>query len=92
MRGGVFSKNIWEGASERASERRNENIIVWDPKNILPLKYCKHQENSKNYNLYLPRFPDLPNLIFLFLKEQSFIRHATFKVSGFKSYFFLKSK
>ena len=24
MRGGVFSKNIWE----RASERRNENIIV----------------------------------------------------------------
>ena len=24
MRGGVFSKNIWEGASER----RNENIIV----------------------------------------------------------------
>jgi len=32
MRGGVFSKNIWEGASERRSERRNENIIVWDPK------------------------------------------------------------
>jgi hypothetical protein len=36
MRGGIFSKNIWEGASERASERRNENIIVWDPKNQEP--------------------------------------------------------
>jgi hypothetical protein len=37
MRGGVFSKNIWEGASER----RNENIIVSgtlkneDPKHII---------------------------------------------------------
>jgi hypothetical protein len=31
MRGGIFSKNIWEGASER----RNENIIVWDPKNMI---------------------------------------------------------
>jgi hypothetical protein len=31
MRGGIFSKNIWEGASER----RNENIIVWDPKNSI---------------------------------------------------------
>ena len=28
MRGGVFSKNIWEGAKERRGERRNENIIV----------------------------------------------------------------
>jgi hypothetical protein len=25
---GVFSKNICEGVKERASERRNENIIV----------------------------------------------------------------
>jgi hypothetical protein len=30
MRGGVFSKNIWEGASER----RNENIIVSGPLKI----------------------------------------------------------
>jgi len=30
MRRGVLSKNVWEGASER----RNENIIVYmDPKN-----------------------------------------------------------
>ena len=28
MRGGVFSKNIWERRSEQGSERRNENIIV----------------------------------------------------------------
>ncbi len=28
MRGGVFSKNIWEGAKERA---KNENIIVSGP-------------------------------------------------------------
>jgi len=31
MRGGVFSKNIWEGAKERASEMNS----VRDPKNLL---------------------------------------------------------
>jgi hypothetical protein len=31
MRGRVFSKNIWEGASER----RNENIIVSGPLKIV---------------------------------------------------------
>jgi hypothetical protein len=36
MRGGVFSKNIWEGANERASERRNDNIIVSGPLKIGP--------------------------------------------------------
>jgi hypothetical protein len=52
MRGGVFSKNIWEGASERRSERRNENIIVWDPKNRLqqyPNIYGLYTENTPQY-------------------------------------------
>jgi len=33
MRGGVFSKNIWEGASERATKWKYNSVR--DPKNIL---------------------------------------------------------
>jgi hypothetical protein len=49
MRGGVFSKNIWEGASER----RNENIIV-----LRPLKTTEmNRGNFKKHDYSLSNMP-----------------------------------
>jgi len=45
MRGGVFSKNIWEGASER----RNENIIVSGTLKILT-ETLKHLKETFNFS------------------------------------------
>jgi hypothetical protein len=42
MRGGVFSKNIWEGASER----RNENVIVSGTLKKLCPKGVRHEKKS----------------------------------------------